>query len=86
MITACFSRFIEANALVFREQYPAFLSDKRQPYRVFGSGGKVRAVALVVNAAPGERLQNWFAVVKILVEVENEAGLRDDAGFFLGAA
>ena len=63
---------IEANALVFGEEYPAFLSDKGQPRRIFGSGGKMLAVALMANAVVHERLQKGFAVVKIFVEVENE--------------
>lgn len=63
---------IEANALVFGEEYPAFLSDKGQPHRIFGPGGKMLAVALVGNAVVHQRLQNGFAVVKILVEVQNE--------------
>ncbi len=63
---------VEANTLVFREQYPAFFSDKRQPYRVFRSGGEMLAVAPVMNAALRECLQNWFAVVKILVQIKNE--------------
>jgi hypothetical protein len=67
-----FFQFIEADALVFRDQYPALLADKRQPNRVFRAGRKMLTVAFVLDAMLDESVENRFAVVKIFVEIKNE--------------
>lgn len=67
-----FFQFIESDALVFRDQYPAALADNRQPNRVFGARRKMLPVAFVFYAMLGESVENRFAVVKIFVEIKNE--------------
>jgi len=67
-----FFQFVEADAFVFGEQYPALLANERQPNRVFGAGRKVLSVAFVFHAMLDESVENRFAVVKIFVEIKNE--------------
>ena len=67
-----FFEFVEADALVFRDQYPAAFANKRQPNRVFGAGREMIPVAFVFHAILDESIENRFAVVKIFVEIKNE--------------
>ena len=67
-----FFQFVEPNALVFRDQYPAVFTDKRQPNRVFGARVKMLPVAFVFHAMLDESVENRFAVVKIFVKIKNE--------------
>jgi hypothetical protein len=63
---------VKADALVLGVENPALLADEGQPHRVFRARLKVLQVTLVPHSPLDERLQNRFAVVKILVEIQNE--------------
>ena len=48
------------------------LANKRQPVRILGSRREVLTVAFVLYTVLQKNVDDWFAVVKILVEVQNE--------------
>jgi hypothetical protein len=48
------------------------LAYEGQPDRIFSSGRKVLAMTLMFHGMLSESLKNRFAVVKILVEIQNE--------------
>ena len=68
----CLFQFVIPDTFVFREQYPAFLTNEGKPFCVFRAGSKVLPVTLVLYAVLDERIENGFAVVKIFVEIKNE--------------
>ena len=63
---------VEPDALVLRNQDPAFLADERQPRGILGSRRKVLTMTFVFNAPLHEEVQNGFAVVKVLVKKQND--------------
>ena len=65
-------QLIKSNALVFGQQNPTMLANKRQPVRILGSRREVLTVAFVLYTVLQKNVDDWFAVVKILVEVQNE--------------
>jgi len=62
---------IKPDALVLCYQDPAFFAYEGQPCCILRSGGKVLAVTFVPDAVVQKGIQDWFAVVKVLVEKEN---------------
>lgn len=65
-------QLIKSNSLVFGQKNPTMLANERQPVRIFGSRREVVAVAFVLHLMLSENVEDWFAVVKIFVEIQNE--------------
>lgn len=67
-----FLQVIEADSLVFRNQYPTFFPDEGQPRSVLRSRRKVLTMTFVLDPVLREGIQDRFAVMKVFVEKKNE--------------
>ena len=67
-----FLQLVVPDFLIFCDQHPALLSNKREPLGVFSSRLKVTAVTFMLHALLSERVEDGLAVVKIFVEIQNE--------------
>jgi hypothetical protein len=73
MLQDCrFLQFVVSNLLVFCHEQPTLLANEGQPNSVLRAWAEVLAVAFVLHAMFGERIEDGLAVVKILVEIQNE--------------
>ena len=64
--------FVVTVSLVFREHYPRPFCNIREPLFVTGTTREKITVTPVLYTAVQQCVEDWLAVVKILIQVKNE--------------